>query len=451
MRPEPRHRPLRSILAASSIALTAAVSGPAFAWPSFTPLGDLPGGSAHSEAWGVSADGSTVVGASIISGNIIFGGTYAAFRWTASTGLVDIYNLGGIGTICRGYGVNAEGSVVVGMADYGVMSSTGIVAFIWSEATGVIEIGDLPGGTYASLSAARGISADAAIIAGQGESEFGPEPFRFTTADFTFFGLGDLKGGAFGGSAFGISADGTTIVGSSVSTDGTQAFRWTESEGIVPLGYLPTVEGVVPFSEAYAASADGSVVVGLSRSLASAQAGWEAFRWTAEGGMEGLGDLPGGAVLSSAFATTANGQIIVGRAGVLGFCSPFGCQTDGRAFIWDAQHGLRDLTIVLTDLGIDLTGWELIEARGISANGQFIVGTGFNPAGEVEAWHADIGPPPVFGDINGDGDVNVEDLLAIISAWGPCPPIFPPDCPPDLNGDVIVNVADLLLVISNWS
>ena len=58
-------------------------------------------------------------------------------------------------------------------------------------------------------------------------------------------------------------------------------------------------------------------------------------------------------------------------------------------------------------------------------------------------------PPPIPGDTNGDGVVNVTDLLAVIAAWGPCP-APPATCPADLNGDGLVNVADLLIVITNW-
>jgi hypothetical protein len=53
---------------------------------------------------------------------------------------------------------------------------------------------------------------------------------------------------------------------------------------------------------------------------------------------------------------------------------------------------------------------------------------------------ADIAPQP-----NGDGFVNVADLLMVINNWGPCP-----SCPADINGDGVTNVADLLAIINNW-
>lgn len=57
------------------------------------------------------------------------------------------------------------------------------------------------------------------------------------------------------------------------------------------------------------------------------------------------------------------------------------------------------------------------------------------------------------GDVNGDHVVNVSDLLAVIDAWGACPPA-PQTCAADIapppGGNGVVNVGDLLLVINTW-
>ena len=53
-----------------------------------------------------------------------------------------------------------------------------------------------------------------------------------------------------------------------------------------------------------------------------------------------------------------------------------------------------------------------------------------------------------LGDLNGDLEVGVSDLLADIEAWGPCDKANP--CNADLDEDGIVAVGDLLILISNW-
>jgi uncharacterized membrane protein len=105
----------------------------------------------------------------------------------------------------------------------------------------------------------------------------------------------------------------------------------------------------------------------------------QAFRWTSGDGMVGLGFLPGGHD-SYPTAVSGDGSTVVG-------------ETSAGAFTWDATHGMRDLNQVLTGLGLDLTGWTLRDANGISADGQTIVGTGTNPAGQQEAWFAVVPEP----------------------------------------------------------
>ena len=82
-----------------------------------------------------------------------------------------------------------------------------------------------------------------------------------------------------------------------------------------------------------------------------------------------------------------------------------------------------------------------------SAYGPTIYGSDWSASYFVDA-HLHTSP----GDINCDGVVNVDDLLAVINAWGACP--APPQaCPADIappGGNGVVNVDDLLMVINNW-
>src|SRR5262249_16768436 len=91
----------------------------------------------------------------------------------------------------------------------------------------------------------------------------------FTLRGASFQGLGDLPGGTFFSYATAVSADGTVVVGASKSTNGTEAFRWSAPTGMVGLGVLP---GTNFSSTAYGVSRDGSIIAGSSSSSLGSQA-----------------------------------------------------------------------------------------------------------------------------------------------------------------------------------
>jgi uncharacterized membrane protein len=321
--------------------------------PSFMGLG-FRAGSTESRAYAVSADGSVVAGDS--SGG---------FRWTQGSGIQPI----GAGAARA---ISADGSVIAG--------SSGGDAIRWTQGTGAVSLGP---STYSGL----GISGDGSIVVGniRHSSSF-YEPFRWTQGTGGV-GLGHLDGNPPGEwAARAISSDGSVIVGTDWSPIwGTMAFRWTESDGMSQLSGQPTG---FKTDEATAVSTNGSVIVGYVRDYSGNIL--EAYRWTPGGGVQLLGDLPEGDYSSVAWGVSGDGNYVVGD-GTVGQYS-----IDYEAFLWDPIHGMRNLKDLLeNEHGLDLTGWTLTSARGISADGNTIVGYGQNPSGQEEAWHAVIPEPAV--------------------------------------------------------
>jgi len=343
------------------LALSLVTSAPA---ASFRGLGDLPGGDFFSVATAASADGRVIVGYAKSTNGI------EAFRWTAATGMVGLGDLSGGTFSSFAFAVSADGSVVVGDS----RSFSGNEAFRWTPATGMVGLGDLPGGSF--YSTAHGVSADGQVVVGSGRSALSgtsDEAFRWTATN-GMVALGDLPGGSYSSRAWAVSADGSVVAGESGSSNGNEAFRWTAETGMVGLGDL---DGGGFNSVAYGISADGSTVVGYGIPDTS----WthEVFRWTAASGMVGLGFLPCD-TWTIARAVSGDGSIIVGDPQI----SSYKC-----VFIWDAQHGLRELESVLSsDYGLNLSGWQLGRATAITPDGNVIVGYGVNPAGNTEAWIA---------------------------------------------------------------
>lgn len=405
----------------------------AIAAPTFTPIGDLDGGGFYSQLHGIARNSSLAIGDSVVGC-----GGFNQITAPCVFGESGLLSLGMLGT-SSARAVNADGTAITGVCDFGSFDPRGTQVFVWTSTTGIMLLGDLAGGvSVVPRSFGRAISANGLTIAGIGESDLGTEAFVYDVNAGSFTPLGSLSPSPFGSWAYGMSADGNVIVGVSYNAQGQQEpFKWTAATGIQGMGFLPGATGITPSGASYAANADGSVIVGQSRSVASGQGG-EAFRWTASGGMQPLGDLPGGAFQSWAYACSSDGNVIVGRASVAGNCGPFGCGSVGRAFIWNPQDGMQDLYQLLVSAGVNLTGWRLDEARGISASGRVIVGVGLNPQGQTEGWIVDLGGGACEADYNGDTVVDFFDYLDFVEVFAAG------GSGADFNGDAVVDLFDYL-------
>jgi probable HAF family extracellular repeat protein len=281
----------------------------------------------------------------------------------------------------------------------------------WSQQPSLRWLGTLGG----NGSRAYGVSADGRVVVGRARNTAGYfRAFRWTACG----GMQDL--GAVVGypsEAYGVSADGLVVVGASSG----RAFRWTVWDGRQDLG---TLGGW--YSVAYGVSADGAVVVGWAQNAVGNR---RAVRWQ-YGFIQDLGTLGGWE--SWAYGVSADGSVVVGWS-------------DGRAFRWTASGGMEDLNTTYASLLTD--GSVLWEARAISPDGRYIVGTGRNAAtGRDEAFLLDTGFP-LHGDVDRNGCVDDADLLAVLFAFGNSGSNLGRV---DVNYDGVVDDADLLIVLFHF-
>ena len=341
---------------------------------------------------GVSANGQTAVGTDG------FGSDARAYQWTNADGISGLPMLdGALRTFSSALAASADGKTIVGQAASapGDDGNDHSVAVVWTTSTTAAanarqapthyaegpstaalittNIGLFPQG---GVSVANAVSGDGSIVVGYGDEKMNGisyqvyQAFQWTQTG-GMVGLGWLPGGRLFSQAYGTSADGSTIVGVSDSSAGTQAMRYTTAQGMTGLG-LPAGAS---YGRAVATSSNGGVIVGYN----TINGNDHAFRWTAAGGMTDLGVLQGDA-FSEATAVSADGSIVAGQS-----ATDFSHQ---RAFIWDATTGMRDLQTVLVAANPQLANWTLQTANSISADGKIIVGAGKNPNGDEEGFTA---------------------------------------------------------------
>lgn len=233
------------------------------------------------------------------------------------------------------------------------------------------------------------------------------------------------------GEARGVSGNGAVVAGHMLdpTSFSITAFRWTEA-GMQTLGSLPGYG----MSRANGISQDGSVIVGEAMDATGSR--WRAFRWR-NGTMQDLGSLGGGN--SRALDVSGDGSVVVGAVEVT--------SDESRAFRWTQGTGIQDLNVLYAGLLQD--GSRLISAEGISPNGRFIVGAGYNArARRLEAYLLDTGGGTSVEDsptvslllrvepqpVEGQGWVRVQhegtlERVEVVDALGRCVAVVGRDVP----------------------
>ena len=323
--------------AALLLAPAAAMARPMYA---FTDLGDLPGGSDYSAAYGINDHGQVT---GISSGY--------AFVWDRVNGMTSIGTLPPLccPTSSVGHGINNSGQVVG--YSYEANGTGTIDAFLWDRVDGMTDLGAVPGAT--SVSIATGINDSGQVVGYGGAYNFGSRGFLWDSVT-GMTDLGYLSDRNSYTVAHGIN-DISQVVGYSTAANGFRGFLWQDGV-MINLGDLP---GGFDYSSATGINNLGQVV-----GRSEAATGTRAFLWDKDNGMTDLGVLPGDDyrhAQSVALGINDFGQV-VGYGNVP--------NENFHAFLWDADFGMLDLN----DLLIESADLHLHEATAINNSGQ-IVGT----------------------------------------------------------------------------
>jgi probable HAF family extracellular repeat protein len=237
-----------------------------------------------------------------------------AFLWTQRTGMVDLGALPEHEK-SQSVAINNNGQVAGTSSSRAGLQPDAVRAVRWSPGSGILDLG------VKGFSFAVGINEAGYVAAGTGSTESGSFVAAIWTPERGMVGLGTLGGAESQAAAINGPAQ---IAGNSSLVNGNRhAFFWTPGQQMADLGTLGGNE-----STAIALN-DAGQVVGSSTTASGAP---HAFRWSGAEGMRDLGTLGG----STSFAADINrsGQI-VGRAATRG--------DRDHAFIWTRTRGMVDL------------------------------------------------------------------------------------------------------------
>lgn len=336
-------------------------------------------------------------------------------------------------------GILAVGTALVLLEDLGANGDTSVM---WTPSLGMVPLAnEFPPNltTGGRLNIARVISANGEVFGGSSYNTPTPQGLTVSPAIWTNNGttvtlLTDFGLSRSNTGITSLSFDGSVaygFIGTTLLPGVVRAFRYTAAGGMMSIGFLHPDDNT-NFTSPHSASSDGSVVVGNSYGGTSLL---EAYRYTftgmgpTGGTMTALPALQGGTWTfvfamtpdaSTTIGTTdspdfPNGQLVRWHEGgpteALGTPSPtdstfnfnniagvtadgsvvavFGSgatDVDNTSYVRNPS-GWFDLQDILSNAGVDLTGWTLDEVLGISADGTLVFGCGIHN-GNVEGFVA---------------------------------------------------------------
>jgi probable HAF family extracellular repeat protein len=404
---------------------SAAGTQQAFIWTTssgtMTPLGFLPGDNV-SVAYGVSADGSVVVGMSgslQTSGNPMLSALHA-FRWTQSTGMVNLGTLSGDGGAIA-TAVSSDGNVVVGQSfgagqSGGELFPAGSRAIVWTAKSGMQVIQDLlqsAGISVASsgishLNVATGISADGTIIIGNGCSAMSCTAGWIATMPVPTHRLADTHD--FNGDTYGDIAwrnnNGDTAIWLMTVTSGNAQILLAADYGLVPNSWQ--IVGQRDFN------GDGKADL----------------LWSNTNGDTSIWLMNGTTVSSTPdLGFVGNGWSIVGTGDFNGdgYGDILWRNTNGDTSIWLMTGNATQVQVLsTTDLGLVPTNWSVAQTGDFNGDGKADI-LWHNTNGDTSVWlmtasgtqmqvlsATDFGVVPMSWTIVGTGDFNADGKSDIL-------------------------------------
>lgn len=294
-------------------------------------LSDQPDWPAQAQAWGLSGDGSTIVGTTFDGSTR----SSSAFRWTAAKGTEPLGNLPGQTSCSVGNGgISRDGKVLFGAcSDVGPPSSR--TAFRWTEAGGLVALETPDHSCVMSYVALT--TADGSVAFGVAQCGSELRLMRW-------------------------SADGTTTT---VPASAAPGFTFDDS-------YLLGID-------AAGASVCGSVYRHTSTDSDNPRV---AFRWGTDTGYVTL-PQPNEQGFAEARAIDRKGHVMAGVLGPLN-------QGDRHAVLWDSS-GILDVAAYLTSQGVDLQNHLLFSADEVFVKHNTLLVRGVGGVGaEARDWIARI-------------------------------------------------------------